>query len=198
MFLPTESISNPTCWAIMNEERNTCSLVAREKEIYKLRQGDSICTALSVSIENEFSSIILMSVSYNHRFLALYTNTGILWMGTSDMKTKYCEFKTNQTDRPKQIEWIMDSDNVLQSNAVVVAYPSLLLVVTVAGDSNMYVYDSVPFLIPEMDCVRIISDNDHELLQRVPSCMHNIFAINSQKPSSYLYGAFQKYEVMFM
>lgn len=81
------------------------------------------------------------------------------------------------------------------AEAIVIAYPSLLLVVTVAGDSYMYSYDSVPFLIPEMDCVRILSDNEHEMLQKVPNSVNNIFAINSQKPSSYLFGAHQKFEV---
>lgn len=90
---------------------------------------------------------------------------------------------------------ILDSENYSQADAIVIAYPSLLLVVTVAGDSNMYGYDSIPFLIPEMDCVRILSNTEHEMLQKVPSCVNNIFAINSQKPSSYLFGAYQKYEV---
>lgn len=90
---------------------------------------------------------------------------------------------------------IIDSENYSQAEAIVIAYPSLLLVVTVAGDSNMYSYDSVPFLIPEMDCVRILSNTEHEMLQKVPNSVNNIFKINSQKPSSYLFGAYQKYEV---
>lgn len=104
-FFIAESIHDQTCWTIINEDRNTCSLVAREHEIFKLSQGYSVCSVHTVSIENEFKSIIAMSVSYNHRFLALYTNNGIVWMGTPDLKTKYCEFKTNQSEKPKQIEW---------------------------------------------------------------------------------------------
>lgn len=100
-----ESALDPTCWTIINEERNTCSLVARERELFKLRQGDSVCSVQNVSIENNFKSIIAMSVSYNHRYLAIYTNNGIVWMGTSDLQTKYCEFNTNQTELPRQIEW---------------------------------------------------------------------------------------------
>lgn len=102
-----ESILDPTCWAIINEDRNTCCLVAREHELFKLSQGYSVCSVQSVSIEKEFKSIIAMSVSYNHRFLALYTNNGIVWMGTSNLQTKYCEFKTNQSEKPKQIEWLV-------------------------------------------------------------------------------------------
>lgn len=110
-FTNSESILDPTCWAIINEDRNTCGLVAREHEVFKLSQGYSVCAVQSVSIENEFQSIVAMSVSYNHRFLALYTNNGIVWMGTSNLQTKYCEFKTNQTEKPKQIEWLVGLAN---------------------------------------------------------------------------------------
>lgn len=46
-----------------------------------------------------------MSVSYNHRFLALYTDNGIVWMGTPNLEKKYCEFNTNRSEKPTQIEW---------------------------------------------------------------------------------------------
>lgn len=100
-----ESILDPTCWTIVTEERNTYCLIAREHELFKLRQGDSVCTIQNVSFEKEYKSIIAMAVSYNNKYLALYTNNGIIWMGSSDLKTKYCEFDTSQQKRPTQIEW---------------------------------------------------------------------------------------------
>lgn len=90
---------------------------------------------------------------------------------------------------------ILDSENCRNSDAVVIAYPSLLLVVSVAGDTNMYSYDSSIFLVPEMDCVRIITSNYHEMIQKVPKSVNNIFAINSQEPSSWLFEAYKKYTV---
>lgn len=134
-----------------------------------------------------------MSVSYNQKSLALITNNGVLWLGSSNLKTKYCEFDTNQSERPRQIEWIMDSENHTNADAVVISYQSLLLVVTVAGDSNMYTYDQAIFLIPEMDCVRILTSNYHETIQKVPKCVSHIFAINSPEPSSWLFEAYKKY-----
>lgn len=72
------------------------------------------------------------------------------------------------------------------------------MIVSVAGECSEHSYDSVPFLIPEMDCVRIVSSSDgHELLRKVPNCVKNIFKIYSQKPSAYLFYAFEKYEVSF-
>lgn len=96
---------DPTYWTIVTEERNTCCFVAREHELFKLRQGDSVCSLQNVSFEKEFKSIIMISVSYNHKFLAIYTNNGVIWLGSSDLKTKYCEFDTNRSEKPKQIEW---------------------------------------------------------------------------------------------
>lgn len=194
-FFAIESILDPTCWTIIMEERNTCCLIAREHELFKLRQGDSVCSIQNVTFEKDFKSIIALSISYNQKYLALYTNNGIIWMGSADLKSKYCEFETNRSERPRQIEWILDSENCRDSLAVLISYPSILLVVTIGGDSNMYSYDPAIFLIPEMDCVRILTNNYHEMIQKVPSCVNNIFAINSQKPSSWLFEAHKKYEV---
>lgn len=101
----TESALNPTSWTVLSEERNTCCLVACERELYRLRQGDNLCAVCSVSFESNYKSIIMMSVSYNHSFIALYTDNGVVWMGTSNLQTKCCEFQTNRSERPTQIEW---------------------------------------------------------------------------------------------
>lgn len=101
-----ESQIDPTCWETIVEDRNTYCLVARERELFKLRQGDSVCMLLNVPIERDFQSIVAMSVSYNHQYLALYTNRGTIWMGTTDMKTTLCEFDTGRASEvPRQIEW---------------------------------------------------------------------------------------------
>lgn len=90
---------------------------------------------------------------------------------------------------------ILDSENCSNTDAVIIAYPSLLLVLSIAGDLNMYSYDSAIFLIPEMDCVRVLTNNSHEMIQKVPKSVNNIFAINSQEPSSWLFEAHKKYMV---
>lgn len=190
-----ESIVDPTCWETVIEERNTFCLVAREKELLKLRQGDSVCSVKNVSFDRDYNSIVAMSVSYNHAYIALYTNNGIVWMGSSDLETKFCEFDTGRTERLLQIGWILDSENCRSADAIVITYPSLLIVISVAGDSNLYSYDPAIFLIPEMDGVRVLTNNCHEMIQKVPKCVNNIFAINSQEPSSWLFEAYKKYLV---
>lgn len=183
----------PTCWEIISSDRDTYCLVASDKEIYKLRQGDSVCSQLSISLERDYQIIVAMSVSYNHKYLALYTNRGTVWMGTSDLKIKYCEFDTGRSERPRQIAWIMDAETCKTAEAIAITYPSLLIIVSTSGDSNLYTYDSGIFLIPEMDGIRVLTSNCHEMIQKVPHSVNNIFAINSQKPACWLFEAHKKF-----
>lgn len=94
---------------------------------------------------------------------------------------------------PLQIEWVMNIDNS-ESDAVVISYPSYLLIVNRKADRSDYHYDPVLFLVAEMDGVRIITPTSHEMIQRLPKCVENIFAVNSQEPASYLFEAQKKFE----
>ncbi|XP_065372038.1 vacuolar protein sorting-associated protein 16 homolog [Calliphora vicina] len=188
-----KSLSECSCWEIVTEERNSYCLLGRDREVIKLFLGESVGSITRNLIDKPFERIILMSVSYNHQNLALYTNNGLLWMGSVDMKQKYCEFDTGRKDMPKQIEWIMNVDNS-QSDAVVIAYNSFLLVVNRNGDKNLFSYDPAIFLVAEMDGVRILTNNTHEMVQKLPKCVQNIFAINSQEPSSFLFEAQKKFQ----
>lgn len=188
-----ESPSECTCWEIVTEERNSYCLLGRDREVIKLFLGESVGSITRNLIDKPFERIVLMSLSYNHQNLALYTNNGLLWMGSVDMKQKYCEFDTGRKDMPKQIEWIMNVDNS-QSDAVIIAYNSFLLVVNRNGDKNLFSYDPAIFLVAEMDGVRILTNNAHEMIQKLPKCVQNIFAINSQEPSSFLFEAQKKFQ----
>lgn len=114
-------------------------------------------------------------------------------MGSADLKVKFCEFNTGRTDTPKQIEWCIDPENYLKAEAIVVTYPSLLLVVGTNGDSNAYTYDPAIVLVPEMDGVRVLTNTYHELIQKVPKCVTSIFGINISEPSSFLFEAHRKF-----
>lgn len=146
-----------------------------------------------LGLDFDYREIRLISVSFNNRHVAICTNTGILWMGTSCLRTKYCEFNTGRTEMPKQIEWCIDADNPLKAEAVVVTYPSILLIVSINGDSNIYAYDQAIFLVPEMDGVRIVTNGYHELIQKVPKCVSNIFGISISEPSSFLFESHRKF-----
>lgn len=152
-----------------------------------------MCLPQNIYMENTYKSFIMMSISSNQRNLALYTNSGHIWMGSSNLKTKYCEFDTGRSERPIQLAWCVDAENIHKSDALIVTYPCLLLVIGISGDSNAYTYDPAIYLIPEMDCVRILTNGYHEMIQKIPKCVTNIFAINSQAPSSFLFEAHKKF-----
>ncbi|EDW82995.1 uncharacterized protein Dwil_GK22550 [Drosophila willistoni] len=182
-----------TCWEIVTEGRNSYCLLGREREIIKLFPGETVGTIKDNLFEKPHDRIIKISVSYNHQHLALYTNTGLLWLGSVDMRQKYCEFDTGRKDLPLQIEWIMNTDNT-ESDAVVISYPSFLLIVNRNADRSDFPHDPSMFLVAEMDGVRIITQSSHEMIQRLPKCVENIFAVNSQEPASYLFEAQKKFE----
>jgi vacuolar protein sorting-associated protein 16 len=178
---------------VVIEERKTTCLIAREQEIFKVKQDENICTAMGISLDADYKAIRLMSMSFNNRRVAMCTNTGILWMGSSCLRTKYCEFNTGRSEMPKQMEWCADSDNPLKAEALVLTYPSILLIVGINGDSNIYTYDPAIFLIPEMDGVRVLTNGYHELIQKVPKCVSNIFGISISEPSSFLFESHRKF-----
>lgn len=148
--------------------------------------------AMEISLKSSYKAIRLISRSFNNRHIAMCTNTGHLWMGSSDLKTKYCEFDTVRTEMPKQIEWCIDADDPLKADALVVVYPMILLIVDINGESNVYTYDPAIFLIPEMDGVRILSNGLHELIQKVPKSITNIFGI-AEQPSSLLFESHRRF-----
>lgn len=87
----------------------------------------------------------------------------------------------------------MNAENCSEAAAVCIAYQSLLIVISVSGDMNLYTYEPTVFLIPEMDGVRVLTNHSHEMIQMVPKSVNNIFSINSQAPSSFLFEAHKKY-----
>ncbi|KAH8311776.1 hypothetical protein KR044_008047, partial [Drosophila immigrans] len=190
--IPNSNVSC-SCWEIVTEGRNSYCLLGREREVIKLMHGQTVGTITANLFEKPHDRIIKISVSYNHQHLALYTNTGLLWLGSVDMRQKYCEFDTGRKDMPLQIEWIMNTHNT-DADAVVISYPSYLLIVNRNADRSEFPYDPIMFLVAEMDGVRIITQSSHEMIQRLPKCVENIFAVNSQAPASYLFEAQKKFE----
>jgi vacuolar protein sorting-associated protein 16 len=98
---------------------------------------------------------------------------------------------------PTEIAWC-DADNTRTTSAVVLAYPSPLnskiLVVGTNGEQSEFFCDPAIHLVAEMDGVRVVTNSYHELIQRVPKCVSNIFGINIQEPSSLLFEAHRKFQ----
>ncbi|EFA13302.2 Vacuolar protein sorting-associated protein 16 homolog-like Protein [Tribolium castaneum] len=181
---------HPTSWVVISEDPHTEVLIAREKELFRLKQDEHHTSLmLEPDISNKYSSILEMAVSFNARHVALFTDSGYLWLGSSNLRTKYCEIDTNIIHKPKQLVWC--------GNESVVAYwerDNSLLIVGKHGQKMMYTYDSSVHLSPEIDGVRIISNTQHELLQKVPDVVQKIFRINSTDLGSFLLEASKHYQ----
>ena len=61
-----------------------------------------------------------MAVSFNNRYLALFTDTGLLWIGSSDLQKVYCEFDTKCPTRPQQLVWYVSSLYGISINVVLI------------------------------------------------------------------------------
>lgn len=95
-----------------------------------------------------------------------------------------------------KIEWPLL--NFRCGNEAVVLYwerDQTLLIVGRYGQKMSYNYDSSLHLASEIDCIRIITNSQHELLQKVPDVVQQIFRINSTDPGSFLLEASKQFQV---
>ncbi|KAG6441802.1 hypothetical protein O3G_MSEX001993 [Manduca sexta] len=177
---PNEPISS---WCAMDSG----FLVCRDKEIYKCQLGESRAVLLRPDIRNAYTQILSIVASQNGKHIALFTDSGCLWIGSSDLKTKYSEIDTGHIKQPKELLWC-------GSQAIVVHWDDLLCMYGTKGNSVSYPYDGPFHLIQEMDCVRVVSEMTHELIQKVPFVVEKIFRINSTAPGSYLVEASRQFQ----
>lgn len=55
--------------------------------------------------------MIAIAVSSNNRHIALYSDTGHLYIGSIDFKEKYCECYTNMKESLANIAWFVKTLN---------------------------------------------------------------------------------------
>lgn len=70
-------------------------------------------------------------------------------------------------------------------------------VIGVKEESIKYIYDESVFLVQEVDCVRAITFQSMEIIQKVPQAVRDIFRINSTAPGSFLLEASKQFKVTF-
>ena len=176
----------PSCWSVVSTSSHTRVLLAKEADLYLLDSG-GLCEKQTPAVTSSVESYIEMSVSFNNKYLALFTSSGILWIGSSDLQQAYCEFDTKCHSRPTQLVWC-------GPGAVVGYWSGLLLMVGPKKDWIKFSYDNTVSLVPEMDGIRIIGSTSHEFLQRVPAVVEDIFKIGSISPGAMLYEAAQEFQ----
>ncbi|XP_049635107.1 vacuolar protein sorting-associated protein 16 homolog isoform X1 [Suncus etruscus] len=183
--------SAPSCWTTLFQERVVHVLLAVGPDLYLL--DHAACSVVILpGLAPGVSSFLQMAVSFTNRHLALFTDTGYIWMGTASLKEKLCEFNCNIRAPPKQMVWCSRPRS--KERAVVVAWERRLMVVGDAPESIQFVLDEDSYLVPELDGVRIFSRSTHEFLHEVPVASEEIFKIASMAPGALLLEAQKEYE----
>ncbi|GIY07057.1 vacuolar protein sorting-associated protein 16 homolog [Caerostris extrusa] len=183
----------PSSWTVIPEERNTKVLVAKDANLYMLSKNDGKCTQMFPKFNNAINAITEIAVSCNSQHIALFSDSGALWMGSVSLEfeiivhclilEKYCEFDTQSKARPQQLVWC-------GNGAVVgvwqVEVENIMLVIGPEKDFMNDIFYTPIHLVPEIDGVRIIGNSTHELLQKVPEAVTDVFRIGSLSPSAIL------------
>lgn len=81
------------------------------------------------------------------------------------------------------------------SQAIVGHWDDMMYIYGFNDTVVQYPYDGPFHIIPEMDCVRVISEMTHELIQKVPVVVDKILRINSTAPGCYLLEASKQFQV---
>lgn len=178
--------SLPNCWTILSDESTQAYLVYGS-DLYIVGVFQEHPEKKYPRFNMAIKSITDIALSVNRKHLALFTDSGILWIGSADTERLYCEFDTKTPTAPKQVVWC-------GSNAVVVNWTNVLMLVGLNGKSINYYLDSSVHLSPEIDGVRLVGNYTHELLQKVPTVVTSTFMIGSMAPGSILLEASKEFQ----
>lgn len=181
----------PLCWTVLLQDRMTSILFAIGKDLYLL--DSAACTPITLPGMSPMAGAYLhFSVSFHHKYLAIFTDTGYIWMGMSSLKEKLLEFTSDIRQTPKQMAWCIRPQS--KQIAVVVMWDKLLLVAGKGNDGIQFSLDEETFMVPELDGVRLISHSTHEFLHEIPKATEEIFKIASMAPGALLMEAQKEYE----
>ncbi|XP_071976977.1 vacuolar protein sorting-associated protein 16 homolog [Engystomops pustulosus] len=181
----------PSCWTVLIQDRMTCILLAIGKELYLL--DNTSCTAITLPGLSPLSGAYLhMSVSFHYKYLAVFTDSGYIWMGTSSLKEKLCDLTSDIKQPPKQMSWCIRPRS--KRVAIVVLWDKILLVGGCAKENILFPLDEETFMVSELDGVRLISHSTHEFLHEIPKATEEIFKIASMAPGALLMEAQKEYE----
>ncbi|XP_062907960.1 vacuolar protein sorting-associated protein 16 homolog isoform X1 [Mobula hypostoma] len=181
----------PACWTVLMEDRQTKIILANGKDLYVLDNGSCQCVS-PPGLGPQVSGFTQIAISFNYKRLALFTDTGSIWMGSSSLKDVLCVIDTNFQTPPSQFVWCNRPKST--NPAVVGVWDKLLLIAGSSRETIKFYLDEDVHLVPEIDGVRIISFNSHEFLHEVPTACQDIFKIASMAPGALLLEAHKEYE----
>ncbi|KAL8722973.1 MAG: hypothetical protein Q9225_000666 [Loekoesia sp. 1 TL-2023] len=128
-----------------------------------------------------------ISVSPNGLYVTLYTEDGMVWVITSDFQNKIGEYESKAKTPPKDVQWC-------GNDAVMLAWEDEVHLIGPNGASLKYYFDGWVHLLPDVDGVRLITNDVSEFLQKVPDCTERVFKLGSTSPASVLLDAVDQLE----
>ncbi|KAL8803652.1 MAG: hypothetical protein Q9182_003067 [Xanthomendoza sp. 2 TL-2023] len=128
-----------------------------------------------------------ISVSPNGQYVTLYTEDGMVWVITSDFQNKIGEYESKAKTPPKDVQWC-------GNDAVLLAWEDEVHLIGPNGASLKYYFDGWIHLLPDVDGVRLITNDICEFLQKVPDCTEDVFKLGSTSPAAVLLDAVAQLE----
>ncbi|EEQ31174.1 Vacuolar protein sorting-associated protein 16 [Microsporum canis] len=156
-------------------------LLAIDKTIYVVDEADSEDRMLQ---NGPFKQV---SVSPNGLFVALFTGDGKLWVVSSDFQNKFGEYDSQAKTPPGSVTWC-------GNDAVVLAWEDEVHVVGPNGAAARYFYEGQVHIIPDIDGIRILTNDVCEFLHKVPDATEEVFRLGSSAPASVLLDSVEQLE----
>jgi vacuolar protein sorting-associated protein 16 len=133
------------------------------------------------------SPIVDLCIAPNGRFLACFTESSVLTVISTSFETKVLDFDTSEGSSapPLAMKWCGEDSVVLYWKNIGI------LMVGPFGDWLRFPFEGTEnaFIIPELDCCRVVTDTAVELLQRVPPATALLLRLGSIESSAMLLDA---------
>ena len=144
-----------------------------------------------------------VATSPNGRLVALHTEDGTLWIVTSDFQDKLNEYRSGVRTAPKEVQWCGDDAVILTwedeahligvepggSAAKCVCYLSTRNERMRLTIVERYFFKGYIHVTPDVDGVRLVSNDACEFIQKVPEAVQDVFQLGSSSPAAVLLDA---------
>lgn len=120
-----------------------------------------------------------ISVSPRGEFFAFYTDDGKVWVVSRDWAEKLSEYNSHVKTLPRDMEWV-------GSNAVALAWEDELHLIGPKAVATKFYYDAWVHLLPDVDGLRLLTNDVCEFIQKVPDETVDVFRLGSDSPAANL------------
>ncbi|KAL8710059.1 MAG: hypothetical protein Q9220_005330 [cf. Caloplaca sp. 1 TL-2023] len=111
----------------------------------------------------------------------------MVWVITSDFQTKIGEYESKAKTPPNDVQWC-------GNDAVMLAWEDEVHLIGPNGASLKYYFDGWVHLLPDVDGVRLVTNDVCEFLQKVSDSTEDVFKLGSTSPASVLLDAADQLE----